>query len=168
MTEPSYVMPNPPSKPLSERKSDWFFVLVFATFASTSFMWDATVALGIPLEHDSWYWPARMLADHYVYMDPLLAANPAWFRVLMIASAFVWGPFYVVLSYAFAKGKNWIRIPAIMYGSALTFGMAIILGEEFFGALRTPHPLDFLAFNLPYKLVPIALLVRMRKPFPFS
>jgi hypothetical protein len=38
-------------------------------------------------------------------------------------------------------------------------------GEE---ALRTQNPAKFLAFNLPYLIVPLLLLVRMRKPQPFA
>jgi hypothetical protein len=40
----------------------------------------------------------------------------------------------------------------------------------FFGEpeFQTGHPIKFLAFNLPYVLVPPLLLVRMRKPLPFT
>lgn len=38
-------------------------------------------------------------------------------------------------------------------------------GEEEF---QTQNPVKFLAFNLPYVLVPLLLLVRMRKPLPFT
>jgi hypothetical protein len=43
------------------------------------------------------------------------------------------------------------------------------MGVEFFGsaAERTPNPAVFLAFNLPYILVPLLLLIRMRSPLPF-
>jgi hypothetical protein len=44
------------------------------------------------------------------------------------------------------------------------------VGVEFFGepATRTGNPAKFLAFHLPYVVVPLLLLVRMRKPLPFS
>ena len=48
----------------------------------------------------------------------------------------------------------------------------IVFGVEFFGEPEfvTPNPAKFLAFNLPYVLIPIMLLVRMRmrKPMPFT
>ena len=46
----------------------------------------------------------------------------------------------------------------------------IVFGVEFWGeaAFRTHNPAKFLAFNLPYVLVPLLLLVRMRKPVPFT
>ena len=34
--------------------------------------------------------------------------------------------------------------------------------------MRTGNPAKFLAFNLPYVLIPILLLIRMRKPLPFQ
>ncbi|MEV4416690.1 hypothetical protein [Catellatospora sp. NPDC049609] len=36
------------------------------------------------------------------------------------------------------------------------------------GQWQTPNPVKFLAFNLPYVLLPLLLLVRMRKPEPFA
>jgi len=44
------------------------------------------------------------------------------------------------------------------------------LGVEFFGEPEwvTPNPVKFLAFNLPYVLIPILLLIRMRRPLPFA
>lgn len=40
-----------------------------------------------------------------------------------------------------------------------------ISGEPEF---QTGNPLKFLAFNLPYVLIPLLLLIRMRKPLPFT
>jgi hypothetical protein len=34
--------------------------------------------------------------------------------------------------------------------------------------LRTHNPAKFLAFNLPYVVLPLLLLARMRKPMPFT
>ena len=44
------------------------------------------------------------------------------------------------------------------------------LSEEFFGEpeSQTNAPLKFLAFNLPYVVVPLLLLIRMREPLPFT
>ena len=86
-------------------------------------------------------------------------------------SGFVYGPFYLLLVYALIKGKNWIRLPAVMYATAISVLTGIVVfGVEFFGepAWRCQNPAKFLAFNLPYVIVPILLLVRMRKPLPFT
>jgi len=46
----------------------------------------------------------------------------------------------------------------------------IVFGVEFFGEpqYRTLNVLKFLLFNLPYVLLPLLLLFRMRKPLPFT
>ena len=109
-------------------------------------------------------------------------------------SAFLFGPFYVVLVYSFIKGKNWIRPFALVYAGMIIESMIVILFAEFVGDanlfnqvcqggvktaeelakiglnqdLRVQNAAKFLAFNLPYKLVPLMLAVRMRKENPFS
>lgn len=46
----------------------------------------------------------------------------------------------------------------------------LVFGVEFFGEqqFRTLNPAKFLSLNLPYVLFPLLLLVRMRKPMPFT
>ena len=46
----------------------------------------------------------------------------------------------------------------------------VVFGVEFFGEpqWRCQDPAKFLAFNLPYVIVPLLLLLRMRKPMPFK
>jgi hypothetical protein len=52
----------------------------------------------------------------------------------------------------------------------VTLTGVVVFGVEFWGdaAYRTQNPAKFLAFNLPYVLVPLLLLIRMRKPAPFT
>jgi hypothetical protein len=98
-----------------------------------------------------------------------LLARPAWWKVTIWIDALFFGPFYIVAIYAYIKGKEWIRIPSIMYASALLTIVLVILGEEIAGTHATPHlPIVFLA-NLPWLLFPIYILYRMwRYPYPFT
>jgi len=154
--------------PLSQRKYDWFFIIMFSLFASTSFMWDAIMGLGLDISEQSTYPLARILYHSYaIPIDPLVAKNPLWFQSMCFISAFVWGPFYLCLVYAFIKGYNGIRLPALLYSGALTYGMVVIFIEEFFGEVPLTNVALFLAFNLPYKILPILLAIRMRKVNPF-
>ncbi len=43
--------------------------------------------------------------------------------------------------------------------------VSVDFGEPEF---QTQNPVKFLAFNLPYVLIPLLLLIRMRKPQPFT
>ncbi|HAI76724.1 MAG TPA: DUF2781 domain-containing protein, partial [Microscillaceae bacterium] len=154
--------PAPAPLPLSQRKYDYFFIVMFSLFASTSFMWDSIMGLGLDISPNATYGLAKILYTHYAApIDPLVAVNPLWLQTMCFISAFVWGPFYLVLVYAFIQGKNWIRLPALMYGAALTYGMVVVFVEEFYGAVPPTHAGLFLAFNLPYKIMPVLLLIRM-------
>jgi hypothetical protein len=60
-----------------------------------------------------------------------------------------------------------------MYATMIvTLTGIVVFGVEFFGdpATRTGNPAKFLAFNLPYVLVPLLLLLllRMRARQPFT
>jgi hypothetical protein len=149
---------------LSERKADWFFVVAFTAFALTSFIVDLPSLLGFE-------WVEHQLAASYADADPLFVDPPPFLRVAAGVSAVVWGPLYVYLVWGFLRGRNEIRVPALMYAAALTLAMLMIIAEELFSTVpgwRTPRPGKFLALNLPYLLVPMLLAFRMRHPFPFG
>jgi hypothetical protein len=92
-------------------------------------------------------------------------------RIVTGLSAFVYMPFYVLLVISLWRGWNRIQLPAVIYATMISAITGIIVfGVEFFGEIewRTPNPAKFLSFNLPYVLLPLLLLVRMRKPLPFT
>ncbi len=154
--------------PLRARPRDWFFVVAFGFFALSSWLSDTVAALGISARADS---PNPLARASYFYArgaDPLLIANPFYLQVSCFISAFVFGAFYPVLVYAFVRGRNWIRIPAIVYVSAMTYGMVMFLAMEFLGPLPPTDLPWFFSWNLPYLLIPLALGWRMRRPEPFT
>lgn len=164
-------MSEPANLPLSERRIDVFFAVLFVVFAVTSGISDAVPTLGIEMSPDS---PNPLARANYWYAvdaDPLFMHPPVWMRFVTGLSTFVYGPFYLVLAYALIKGKNWIQLPAVIYATMISSITGIIVfGVEFFGEpeLRTQNPAKFLAFNSPYVFFPLLLLARMRKPLPFT
>ena len=157
--------------PLKDRKIDLFFAVVFLTFAVTSGIADAVPTLGIEMTPDSANPLARANYWYAIDADPLFMHPPTWMRIVTGLSAFVYGPFYLVLAYALLKGKNWIQLPAVIYATMIsTITGIIVFGVEFFGEAQwqTQNPVKFLSFNIPYVLLPVLLLVRMRKPMPFE
>ena len=157
--------------PLSQRKFDYFFVVMFSLFFITSMISDMVPTLTGELQPNH---PNLLMQANYDYAygcDPLFLHPPVWMRFVTGLSAFVYGPFYLVLVYAFIKGKNWIHVPAIMYGTAISVITGVIVfGVEFFGEpeWRCENIPKFLSLNTPYVLIPILLIVRMRKPYPFT
>jgi hypothetical protein len=180
--------------PLRERKGDWIFIVFFSFFVFSSFASDLVNGVMSPSPQSDYFWARAVYNLYAVNNDPLLIANPSWMRAMCFLSAFVFGPFYVLLVYSFIKGKNWVRPFALVYAGMIIESMIVILFAEFAGDanlfsqvcqggvktaeelakiglnqdLRVQDPMKFLAFNLPYKLVPLMLAVRMRKEHPFS
>jgi len=154
--------------PLSQRSGDWFFVLAFSVFAFTSFFSDALAGLGVEFRPDSASFWNRANYWYAADTDPYFLTHPVHLRIQTFISGFVFGPFYVVLVYAFVTGKDWVRLPAIIYVSAMAYGMLIFLGSEFLGGLPPTNFAKFAAFNFPYLLAPLMLGYRMRREYPFS
>jgi hypothetical protein len=156
--------------PLRERRIDIFFAVVFSAFTVTSLISDLLPTVGVDFSHPSGNF---FVNSNYWYAhdaDPLFMNPPDWMRIVTGLSAFVYMPFYVVLVFALVRRWEWIQLPAVIYATMIvTLTGIVVFGVEFFGepAMRTGNPGKFLAFNLPYVLVPLALLVRMRRPLPF-
>jgi hypothetical protein len=156
---------------LRDRKVDIVFAVIFAAFTVTSIISDLLPTVGVDFSHPS---KNFFVNSNYWYAhdaDPLFMNPPDWMRIVTGLSAFVYMPFYIVLVFALVRGKNWIQLPSVIYATMIFSITAIIVfGVEFWGeqAFRTHNPLKFLAFNLPYVLVPLLLLIRMRKPIPFA
>ncbi len=118
-------------------------------------------------------WPPAPLVDAIHWwgstFDPLLMARPVWWKMTIWIDNLFFGPFYVVAIYAFATGKNWIRIPSIVYSSMLLTNVIIILGEELAGPHASPHFSIVLLANLPWLLFPLYIIFRMgRSQMPFT
>ncbi len=119
--------------PLQQRKTDYFFIVIFSFFAFTSFFVDMMGALHELFlgSENPWFMKTLLMAT-YADCDPLFVINPPFMRVALVFSALVWGPLYVCFVWGFIKGKNAIRIPALMYSSALTVVMLMIFSEELY------------------------------------
>jgi hypothetical protein len=160
-----------PNLPLRRRGIDIFFAIVFAAFTITSIISDLLPTIGVDFSHAS---SNFFVNSNYWYAhdaDPLFMNPPDWMRIVTGLSAFVYMPFYVVLVYALLTARNWIQLPSVIYATMIASITGIIVfGVEFFGepAFRTHNPAKFLAFNVPYVLIPLILLARMRKPLPFT
>ena len=165
--------------PLRERKRDWFFIIMFALFASTSFLTDPVTLLGRPDPNSRWF------MSRFVYhsgTDSLILVDPRFVQVTVGTSA-VLGLFYLVLIYAFARGREWIRLPAVFYAGMVVMGTGVYLAVGFLGDAPLFHlacgpdsTYDYkfvsaaksLAYNLPYPFVALLLVARMSRAHPFT
>jgi hypothetical protein len=60
-----------------------------------------------------------------------------------------------------SKGKEWIRLPSIIYAVSMISGVIMILSEEAFGQYRTPHLALVIAANASWIIFPLIILFRM-------
>ena len=174
-TTPTQQAPNPRATPanlpLRQRPIDIFFLVMFSLFIVTCIISDAIPTLGIPQTATTHNLFAQWNYTYSSQYDPLYENPPIWLRFITGTSAFIYLPFYVLLNICLVKGYNWIQLPSVIYATMIISLTAIpIFGVEFFGdaAQRTPQPIIFLLYNGPYVLVPLLLLIRMRKPMPFT
>jgi len=169
--------------PLRERSRDWFFVVIFAIFASTSFLIDTANMVGRPNPH-SRNPMARFVYDQMVGIDPVLIANPRAVQLTVgFVSALLFGVFYLVLVYAFVRGREWIRLPAIFFAGMIVMGTGLylavgLLGDAPLFALacgpgsafdyKSPNALNSVAVNALYPLVALMLVARVWRAHPFA
>jgi len=153
---------------LWNRPLDAFLVFWFFLFSISSLVYEQLIVFDVDLSRTtnfvgrSWYWYARSF-------DPIFLDTPLWLRIMCTIDAYVFGPFYLVLIYALARGKNWIRVPALLYGAAIVYSTFVYFGYEFFDENNRTEAnlLGVFLVNIPYTLVPLLLLWRMRNPDPF-
>ena len=160
--------------PFSQRKVDWIFVSFFLiNFFFITYIVDIEQLI-IPnpdnFQQPFWPPPAMIQLIHWYghAFDPLLIARPQWWKMTIWMDVLLYGPFYLLAIYAFIKGRDWIRVPAIFYSGMMFMGVTVILGEEIAGPHATPHLPLVLGLNLPWLLVPIFLTLRLRREHPFA
>lgn len=163
------------SIPLSHRHGDVIIVAFFLlNLLVITYMVDLEQLVIPDPAHFSYpIWPPRFAvdADHWWgrTFDPLQLARPMWWKMTIWIDALLFGPFYAVATYAYVKGRPWIRIPSVIYASVMLTNVTIILGEEAFGPHRTPHLPVVLLANAGWVLVPLFILYRMApREYPFS
>jgi hypothetical protein len=92
------------------------------------------------------------------------------------------GSFYLVLVYAIVRGRDWIRLPAVFYAGMVVMGTGVYLAVGLLGDAPLFHlacgpdsRYDYtfvnaaksLAYNLPYALTAVLLVVRVWREHPF-
>ncbi len=148
------------SIPLSRRRYDLALIGFFAiNLCFTTYVVSLEqIVLDDPFHFTQPLWPpAPLLAlVHWWEMsfDPLLLARPAWYRATIWLDVLVFGPFYAAAIYAFIRGRDWIRLPCLIWGSMMVTNVFIIVFDELLGAHATPYPGTVIAANASWFLMP--------------
>ena len=161
--------------PLKERYLDIFILLFFlVNLLFITYIVDLEQLVIPNVSHFTYpIWPLPFMVNiihWYGYnFDPLLIARPVWWKMTIVIDDFFFGPFYIFAIYSYIKGKEFIRIPSIIYASVMLTNVTIILGEETFGPFASPQLLIVYLVNFPWLLFPLLIIYRMwRYEHPFT
>jgi hypothetical protein len=154
--------------PLRQRPLDAFLVFWFCVFTISSFVFEQFIVFGVDLSATTdifgrtWYWYARSF-------DPVFLDPPLWLRIMCTIDGYIFGACYPFFIYAFVRGRNWVRIPALVYGAAIVYSTVVYFAWEFLDeANRAQANLPaVILVNIPYTIVPLLLMWRVRHPEPF-
>jgi hypothetical protein len=98
--------------------------------------------------------------------DPLLWARPTWYQATIWIDLVGFGPFYAVAIYAFTRGREWIRVPAIVWASVMLTNVTIILSEEIWGPFASPKLWAVVAANASWIVIPVLVIARVSSQGP--
>jgi hypothetical protein len=160
--------------PLRERRVDWLFlgfILLNATVITYAVDLEQLVVAD-PAHFDQPLWPPAPLVDlvHWYgnRWDQLLIARPPFWQMTIWIDVLLFGPYYVAALYAFARGRDWIRVPALVWSGTMLANVLIILMEERYGEHPAPAFWVVVAANASWLLMPLATVWRMRRDHPFT
>jgi EXPERA (EXPanded EBP superfamily) len=146
---------------------DGFLAVTLASFATTSFAFDRCSVLD-NIRPDALDPFARALYWYGTHYDPLLVANPLFLRIIAVLSVAWLGPAACVLCHGFLRRRNEIRGLGIAYAATLLYSVVVHMAIELLGDLPPPNLVVFWGLYLPYAVIPIVLLWRLRRPDPFT
>ena len=153
--------------PFSQRRIDIILVIFFlVNLLFVSYLVDTEqLVIANPANFTYPVWPPRLMIDAVHWwgnsFDPLLMARPVFFKVTIWLDNLLYGPFYLVAIYAYSKGKEWIRLPSIIYAVSMISGVIMILSEEAFGQYHTSHLAIVVAANAAWIIFPLIILFRL-------
>ncbi len=161
--------------PLCRRPMDWaFLVFFFVNLTFITYIVDLEqLVIADPAAFEPPLWPPPPLVDLVHWwartFDPLQWARPVWWQMTIWIDVLFFGPFYAVALYAYARGRDWIRMISVVWASVMMTNVTIILGEEFMGPHATPERFMVTLANLPWLLFPLLVLWRMwHSEHPFT
>jgi hypothetical protein len=145
--------------PLSRRPLDYLFLAYFLLHLPISIGVD--LQLIFPREHFPLF--LRTTLDGWVKDadDVLTGTAPLFYRVFVWIELFFHIPFFVAAIYAFVRGKEWIRLPTIIYATEVLTSMAVVIAESWdrsHAPLQTKLKLQ--SVLAIWCILPLMLLVR--------
>lgn len=143
------------------------FIVYFVTHIPISICLDFQVIFGQ-------YYPPNLVAlnDWYIanYKDPMISGKPIWLKSFIWAEFLFQLPFFFVATYGLLYKCNWLRIPAIIYGTHVATTVWPLITEFIFSETNSViEKAILIAFYAPYFAIPLLLTAYMSlHPVPFE
>lgn len=137
------------------------FLAYFITHIPITLVLDLQVIFGA-------YYPADLqaVAEWYVstYNDQLIGRRPVWLQSFILAEFLFQMPFFFVATYGLLYKRNWLRIPAIIYGVHVATTVWAILAEFIMNTDNSfQEKVTLFGFYMPYFVIPVLLAGYMAK-----
>lgn len=148
---------------------DRFFIVAFALFVLVAFVHEPLFYLycgwdGLHARHCS----NQTIADiwiGYAKYDPVYFDMPLWMALMIGFDSVLLSPFYIYSLWAFWTGRAdtpLYRVIAYCVSGALIYAMVLYLSWEAMTAAQYQAALlQVIAYNIPWGLVPLALIFRL-------
>ena len=96
--------------------------------------------------------------------------TPVWFLSFCACEIFVQLPFFFVAAFGFLRGRNWMRVPILIYGTHVATTVLPMLADFLLSPKAKGNGPLLAAMYAPYFLLPAAMVVRMAAagPQPFG
>lgn len=94
--------------------------------------------------------------------------NPMWFKTMCFFAVHVYVPLYVAAIYAFIAGREFVRIPLMVWSGMLTLSLACMTAEQKWGEYASPR---FDELFVPYVIFGVFswfVVLRMLPKHPFT
>ena len=144
---------------LKRRWFDYVLCAAFGCFAASTFTVDVWAVTGRIHGDDAF---ARALRG-YTNIDPLFGKMPFYLWALMALSLFVFGPMDVLVVYALARKRAWIRVPGLLFAASQMTAMTLYFVFEAIGELPPVSWPLVIAANAPYLIFPALLALRLSR-----
>ncbi len=137
-------------------------MIFFGIAIPYGFLFSLPEGLGVPVSADSPWPPLRWLYGWAVAREPAHLDPPVWLLANCLYDGLVQAPFLVFLVYAFARSREWIRIPGLLYAGSAVTNMGFYFFQTFLGAHPPTDLVVYIPMNLPWLIAPAILALRLR------
>jgi hypothetical protein len=161
--------------PLGQRPLDVLLLVFFAlNLFCITYLIDIEQITVVDVAHpEAAVWPpqavVRFIHDFGRKYDPALMAREAYWRGGIYFDILLYGPFYAFALYAYARGREWIRVPTLLWGASIFTSTGLIVFEELWGVHAAPNVGVTLQAYAAYLVLPLVAIARMAfTAHPFS